>query len=84
MTDKGRGVDLRQVQRTLSKDALGALIDIGTSRQGAVLKWVTRGGEAVFAELRAAGMIGPERGLTRAGGIVRDREIARLDDLSFG
>lgn len=67
----------------LSANAITALIDLGTSRQGVTLPAVVRGGEVTLAELAKAGLIGPERGLTRRGGIIRDREVEKALESAF-
>lgn len=67
--------------QALSEQALRALIDIGTSRQGATVPDGTSVG--AIAELVGAGLIGQGRGLTRSGGIRRDREVSRLIDEAF-
>lgn len=72
-------VETRAAQR-LSAQARGALANVGTSRQGAVL---SAGVSAlVRTELSVAGMIGQGGGLTRTGSIMRDRIMtAMLDEL---
>lgn len=55
----------------LSAHGRAALTNAGTSRQGATIPTHTE--NAVRAELMDRGLIGPELGLTRAGGIVRDK-----------
>lgn len=70
-----------EVERAeLSRGALSVLMSTCTNRQGAVPQaWA---GDEVWAELEEAGMVGPGRGLTRAGSIARQRERDRLlDDL---
>ena len=70
---------MTEAQRTLSVQALTALINT-PPRQGAAVPAVT---PAVRAELSGAGMIGPGGGLTRAGEIVRMRELERRFEASF-
>lgn len=61
-----------------SMKALDAIVAAAHRGQGAK---VTAAPE-VLAELREAGMVGPDGGLTRAGTILREREVgARLNDL---
>lgn len=68
----------------LSEAARTVLIGIGTSRQGAkVTDGDARVCRAGVVELDAMGLIGQEKGLTRRGGIVRDRIIAALEDEAF-
>lgn len=57
----------------LSPAAKSALINVGTSRQGALIGGTVK--LSVIQELVNAGMIGPQRGLTRAGSIARDRAV---------
>lgn len=71
----------RTSQGQLSREALSALMNVGTNRQGAAVP-VARGSE-VWDELKAAGMIRERGGLTRAGSIVRQREADRLMDELF-
>lgn len=65
----------------LSREALTALMNVGTSRQGSAVP-VARGGE-LFNELKAAGMIRNGGGLTRAGSIARERHANQLLDELF-
>lgn len=58
-----------------------ALIDIGTSRQGALPRAGVTG--AQMAEMSRLGLIGPQGGLTRKGSIMRDRLIEAALDEAF-
>lgn len=64
----------------LSDEAKSALVNVGTNRQGAVVSNVA---VSVEAELYLAGLIGPERGLTRRGTIVRERLVRAALDSAF-
>lgn len=64
----------------VSPEAVSALLTTGTNRQGSVPQLAP--GSPVWAELRAAGLVGERDGLTRLGSITRQREAQRLmDDL---
>jgi hypothetical protein len=65
----------------LSQDAMTALMNTGTNRQGSAVP-VARGSQT-WEELKVAGMIRAGGGLTRAGSIVREREANRLMDQLF-
>lgn len=65
----------------LSPQALTALMNTGTNRQGSAVP-VARG-SALWRELEAAGMIRSGGGLTRAGSIARERHATRLLDELF-
>jgi hypothetical protein len=60
----------------LSTGARTAILSAGTSRQGA--KTYPLENHAVRDELRSAGLIGPDDGLTRAGTIARERIVDSL------
>ena len=66
----------------LSEAAISALFTATSSTQGASLA----GGwhPLVVQELREAGMVGPQGGLTRAGSIRRQRELEVLEEKAFG
>lgn len=60
--------------------AAEALINCGTNRQGTPVQangWVTD-------ELRAAGLVGPNAGLTRKGTVYRERLVDETLDKAFG
>jgi hypothetical protein len=65
----------------LSQEALDALINTGTSRQGATIPETTS--DTVVEELLKMGMIGVAYGLTRQGSIVRQAEMYRRLDIAF-
>lgn len=65
----------------LSREALTALANVGTNRQGSAVP-VARNSE-VWRELEAAGMIRRGGGLTRAGSITRERHVNSLLDELF-
>lgn len=65
----------------LSDTAKAALINASTSRQGALLPQHTPG--PVVTELRNAGLIGAYGGLTRTGGVERDRAITQALDAAL-
>ena len=65
----------------LSREALIALSNVGSNRQGAAVP-VARN-SAVWRELEAAGMIRSGGGLTRAGSITRERHVNQLMDELF-
>lgn len=65
----------------LSREALTALANVGTSRQGSVVPVARNSG--VWRELEAAGMIRSGGGLTRAGSITRERHVNQLLDTLF-
>lgn len=71
----------RTSQGQLSREALSALMSVGTNRQGAAVPVARDSG--VWDELKTAGMIRDGGGLTRAGSIVRQREADRLMDELF-
>lgn len=62
----------------LSAEALTALMNTGTNRQGSAVPIARNSG--VWAELEAAGMIRSGGGLTRAGSIARERRVNQLLD----
>ncbi len=65
----------------LSKEAQAVLISAGTNRQGAKI-FVAGVPMSALCELRDAGLIGKDSGLTRKGSIVRERLVsATLDGL---
>jgi hypothetical protein len=66
----------------LSKEAAEALFNVGTNRQGATIAHNTPA--VVVAELRTAGLIGFNLGLTRRGTIARERISNALLDAAFG
>lgn len=66
----------------LSKAAQELLISIGTNRQGAKLNAPTAP-VAVRLELRDAGLIGKDSGLTRKGSIARERLVSAALDEAF-
>jgi hypothetical protein len=55
----------------LSTQAHTVLLNMGTSRLGTP----ARGSDAVMAELRGLGLVGPLGGLTSSGTIARDRIV---------
>lgn len=65
----------------LSAEAKTALINVGTSRQGAVVPQATSA--RVLFELRAMNMIGQDNGLTRFGTIARQRAVSAALDAAF-
>lgn len=65
----------------LSPEALTALMNTGTNRQGSAVPVARH--SRVWAELKAAGMIRAGGGLTRAGSIVRERRVNQLLDDVF-
>lgn len=64
----------------LSEAAKKALINAGTSRQGAEVFTDTQ----TAAELQALGLVKVRFGLTRTGTIARDRAVAEALDGAFG
>lgn len=63
---------------TMSEQAKSALINTQSSKQGSV----PQGSREVFEELRSAGLVGIQGGLTRKGTIERERIVnATLDEL---
>jgi phosphohistidine swiveling domain-containing protein len=63
----------------LSETAQSAVLAARGSREGAaVLVPAGADGEALYAELAAAGVIGERRGLTRSGALVRERLLDGL------
>lgn len=65
----------------ISREAKKALLSAEAGREGAQITGVV--GEATYAELAAAGLIGPKRGLTRSGVIKRDRLREALFEAAF-
>ncbi len=65
----------------LSRAAVADLINAGTSRQGAKVAPTYLGTES---ELRVAGLIGEDCGLTRKGSIERERLMNAMLDRAFG
>lgn len=65
----------------LTPEALTALANVGTNRQGAEIHPYTA--TEVRRELQVAGLIGPFGGLTRKGSIVRQRHMDALLDAAF-
>lgn len=66
----------------LTAEARIALVNVGTNRQGATIAHNTPA--ATVAELRSAGLIGFEMGLTRLGAIVRQRLMDLALETAFG
>lgn len=64
----------------LSEDAIRALIDVGTNRQGAIVPPNTL--PAPLRELRTAGLI-KGYGLTRSGTIARERIVRAAMEAIF-
>ena len=62
----------------LSTTARTVLLTAGTNRQGA--KTYPLENQTARAELRSAGLIGPDDGLTRKGSIARERIVDSLMD----
>jgi hypothetical protein len=69
----------------LTAAASAALINVGTSRQGAVIAMTARMPEpAVLRELMDNGLVSSRYCLTRAGSIARDRAVTASVDSAFG
>jgi hypothetical protein len=82
MPDEGKDAPMSGTRTTeLSAEALSALMNTGTNRQGSAVP-VGRD-TPLWRELEEAGMIRRGGGLTRLGSIVRDREVNRLMDTLF-
>lgn len=62
--------------------AATALVDCATNRQGTLIPASTT--TEVRRELRRAGLIGPGDGLTRKGGIARERLVDEMLEKAFG
>lgn len=69
------------METELTYGAMQALINVGTNRQGAVVKGAP---SWVVAELYSASLIGPDNGLTRTGTIKRERLVSNVLDAAFG
>jgi hypothetical protein len=70
--------------QNLSPAAQTALINAGSSRVGVQVGDYRLSGAEVFEELKNAGLIGDNDGLTRQGSIVREKLVAAALDAAFG
>lgn len=67
--------------QNLSPEAQTIVINLPSSRQGATPKG--RNSTDALADLQRAGILGEDYGLTRSGGIYRDRLLAARLDAAF-